>query len=109
MATPLTDDFGLTLARAHLKLDPDDADPMIAFYMQAAIGRVEQYIQAPLPRNLADAGAPDEIGIPFDLKAAVLLFLGDLWANREASFEHKIIENRAANDLMVPFRTKWGV
>jgi len=36
MATPLPDDFGLTQARAHLRLDPDDADPMVALYMQAA-------------------------------------------------------------------------
>ncbi|WP_211475071.1 head-tail connector protein [Collimonas humicola] len=109
MATPLTDDFGLTQARAHLRTDPDDEDPMIALYMQAAMDRVEQHIQAPLLRNLADAGAPEVIGIPFSLKAAVLLFLGDLWENREASLDHKMIENHAATALMAPYRTKLGV
>ncbi|AMP15493.1 head-tail connector protein [Collimonas pratensis] len=109
MATPLTDKFGLAQARAHLRLDPDDDDPMIALYMEAAVDRVEQHIQAPLGRNVADVGAQEDVGIPPSLKAAVLLFLGDFWENREASFDHKMIENRAAEALMAPYRTNLGV
>jgi hypothetical protein len=106
---PLTDDVGLAQARKHLRLDPDDTDAMVELYLQAAMDRVEQYIQAPLLRNVAAAGQPESVAIPFSLKAAVLLYLGDLWENREASVDHKLEENRAAVALMAPFRTQLGV
>jgi hypothetical protein len=109
MATPLTDDFGLTQARLHIRLDTDDSNPLVQLYIEAAIDRVEQYIQAPMSRNLADEGQPEVVGIPPSLKAAALLFLGDLWENRESSLEHKMIENPAAIALMAPYRTKLGV
>lgn len=109
MPTQLTDEFGLAQARMHIRLDPDDSSPLVQLYLQAAIDRVEQYIQAPMPRNLADPGQPEVIGIPPSLKAAALLFLGDLWENRESSLEHKMIENPAAIALMAPYRTKLGV
>ncbi|MFJ9451504.1 head-tail connector protein [Herbaspirillum sp. NPDC101397] len=105
----MTDDFGLVQARAHLRLDSDDTDPMIELFMSAAIDRVEQYIGAPLMRNMAAPEQPEDPGIPFSLKAAVLLFLGDLWENREASTDALLYANASALQLMRPYRVEMGV
>jgi len=109
MLTPLTDAFGLDQARRHLRLDPDDDDPMIEDCMRAAIDRVEQFIEARLYRNMAQSDQAECIDIPPCLKAAALLYLGDLWENREAATEVKLEENPAVMNLMRPFRENWGV
>ena len=45
--------------------------------------------------------------VPAALRAAILLMLGDLYANREAGSERPISENPAVDRLLAPFRVTW--
>jgi uncharacterized phage protein (predicted DNA packaging) len=60
----------LQLVKAHLHVDHDDHDPLIEIYLQAASDHVLRHHDVPEP-------------VPADVAAAVLLMVGDLYANRE--------------------------
>jgi uncharacterized phiE125 gp8 family phage protein len=49
-------------------------------------------------------GYTDAASVPAALRAAVLLIVGDLYANREATIDQKYVENRAVSRLMWPFK-----
>lgn len=85
----------LDQVKAHLRVEHDLDDELIALYLAAAYERVTNYIEVPM----AD---PE----PASLQAAVLLFTGDLYENREAQLEMRgsMLENKAAEALMRPFR-----
>lgn len=49
-------------------------------------------------------GYADAASVPAALKAAILLIVGDLYANREAKVDAKMIENRAVSRLLFPYK-----
>lgn len=67
--------------KQHLNIDEyfelDDA--LLLTYIQAAESAVEKYYGKPLSTTLEDGE------LPYSLKAAILLFIGHLYANREAT------------------------
>lgn len=67
-------------ARAHLRVDHTDEDADIALKLDAAEAEVLEYIQRPSPWLDADGV---EVPAPAPIKMAVLMVLGDLFANRE--------------------------
>lgn len=57
------------------------------------------------------AGYPDTAspssgsgGVPKSIKQAILLYIGDLWENREAQAETLLTENRTVLALLAPYR-----
>lgn len=49
-------------------------------------------------------GYADAASVPAALKAAILLLVGDLYANREAIIDAKLVENRAVSRLLLPYK-----
>jgi uncharacterized phiE125 gp8 family phage protein len=49
-------------------------------------------------------GYADAASVPAALKAAILLLVGDLYANREAKIDAKLVENRAVSRLLFPYK-----
>jgi uncharacterized phiE125 gp8 family phage protein len=49
-------------------------------------------------------GYADAASVPAALKAAILLIVGDLYANREASVDAKLVENKAVSRLLFPYK-----
>ena len=49
-------------------------------------------------------GYADADSVPAALKAAILLIVGDLYANREAMVDAKLVENRAVSRLLFPYK-----
>jgi uncharacterized phage protein (predicted DNA packaging) len=66
--------FTLEEAKEHLRVDHSDDDALISTYADAAVSRVLQYCNLALVPGGAAVAA---------FKAAALLALGDLYANRE--------------------------
>ena len=70
------------------------------------------------PTTEADVAAPVRVAyragytsaseVPAALRAAVLLILGDLYANREAASVAKIVAQPAVERLLAPYRLFWG-
>lgn len=75
MYIPLSD------VREHLLIDNDfhDDDNLLYIYIQAAEDAVEKYYGKKLSEVLEDGE------LPYSLKAALLLFIGHLYNNREAT------------------------
>ncbi|RZJ44975.1 MAG: phage gp6-like head-tail connector protein [Brevundimonas sp.] len=67
--------FSLAEAKEHLRVDGDDEDATIQIYADAAVSKVLQYCNI----ALVPAGPVPEAAF----RAAALLALGDLYANRE--------------------------
>jgi len=67
--------FTLEEAKEHLRVDGGDEDTTISIYSDAAVARVLQYCNLSL--------VPSDAGTIAVFKAAALLALGDLYANRE--------------------------
>jgi uncharacterized phage protein (predicted DNA packaging) len=66
--------FTLEEVKAHLRVDHSDDDAAIQLYMDAAVSAVLQYCNIALVPQGAEAA----------FKAAALLTVGDLYANRES-------------------------
>lgn len=45
--------------------------------------------------------------VPSDIRAAILLLVGDLYTNREASIDSRVIGNPAVRMLLDPYRRGW--
>ncbi|WP_188260865.1 head-tail connector protein [Azospirillum tabaci] len=69
-------------AKAHLRVDGTDDDADIDLKLAAAEDLAAQVLNRPVPWTNVDG---DEVPVPASVKAAILLILGDLYANREAS------------------------
>lgn len=81
-------------AKRHLRIEFDDEDEAITGYLSAANRAVLDYCR----RTTVPAGAEPVF------KAAALLFIGDLYENREAQTSIVLTENRAARWLIDPYR-----
>lgn len=126
-------DEPVTLAEAklHLRADGDDSDTLITALITAAREVVERQTGYALaaasyewtpegdrtgPMPILPGTVTSELGVypilfttvpgpvPAALKAAILLVVGDLFANREANTEKPLAENPAVQNLMFPFR-----
>ncbi|MGY0794261.1 head-tail connector protein [Azospirillum argentinense] len=69
-------------AVAHLGTEGLDDEADIALKLEAATDLVAGQLGRPLPWKDADGA---EVPVPAAVKAAILLVLGDLYANRESS------------------------
>ena len=84
--------FTLDEAKAHLRVDGDDEDTTIQLYADAAVSRVLQYCNLALvPPGPAPLAA---------FKAAAMLALGELYANREPAFA----DGAPIRSLIDPYR-----
>lgn len=98
----------LDTAKLHLRVDHDDEDALIELYTSAA----EISAAAWLGRSIyADetAQGDDTAGVIVDdaIKAAVLLHLGTLYANRESVTPRQVLElPMGAKHLLQPYRVE---
>lgn len=110
--------INLSIARHHLR-DPDDADEYLELLIEAAEGQAMDYLNR---RFYVDQQALDEavaIGDAGDfplvcnkqIKAACLLILGHLYANREDVVIGTIATElpKGSVALLTPHRIGWGV
>ena len=84
--------FTLVEAKEHLRVDHNDDDALIQTYSDAAVSRVLQYCNI----ALVPAGAPAVAAF----RAAALLALGELYANREPVFA----DGAPIRNLIDPYR-----
>lgn len=87
----------LTLAEAkqHLNVDSEDQDTLVQSYVDAAVLAVLNEVDRPLVPQGAEPV----------FKAAALLMLGDLYANREAVIIGTIVAvNPTVGNLLRPYR-----
>jgi uncharacterized phage protein (predicted DNA packaging) len=87
----------LTLAKQHLRVDHSDEDTLIGTYVAAALAHIKTYLNV------------HEIPIEDDVKAAALLLVEDLYANRSAKIEGGIKDNPAVTNLLHPHRQNLGI
>jgi len=110
--------ISMTIARHHLR-DPDDDDAYLELLIEAAEGQAMDYLNRRFyvdQRAMDEAVATGEAGeAPMvcnkQIKAACLLILGHLYANRE-----DVVIGTTATDLpkgslalLTPHRIGWGV
>lgn len=89
----------LAEARAHVRAEGQDDDAMLQLYVDAAVDRVTKFIAQDIPTP-----------VPASIKAAVLLYVGDLYEHREAQFIGTIqSENPSADALLWPYRKGLGI
>ena len=84
-------------AKEHLRVDDCCEDMLIARLIDAATASVGDYINATEP--LDDTA-------PAPVKAAALLLVGDLYANREALVERPLSKNPTFERLLHPYRVQ---
>ena len=110
--------ISLTIARHHLR-DPDDDDEYLVLLIEAAEGQAMDYLNR---RFYADQQALDEAVAADDagespmvcnkqIKAACLLILGHLYANREDVVIGTIATElpQGSKALLTPHRIGWGI
>lgn len=97
----------LDTVKKHLKLDPSDMDEdtLLTLYMQAAEQHIMNYIDGDIPGS---SDSPQE-PVPFPLKAAQLLIIGDMYENRQGASDVEIKPNPAVTNLLYPYRQNLGV
>lgn len=111
--------IAVALAKKHLRVDADDEDDLIAVYLAAAEGAAQDYLNRQvyetvegLAQAVLDGVAGDDPMLANDqVKAAVLLTLGHLYANREDVVVGTITAElpRGARSLLQPHRVGLGV
>lgn len=86
--------------KKHLNVDYDEDDAYLQSLIDAAEAGVERFIQRPFAEVLAEDGS-----LPADLKHAVRLMAGGLYANREpAAFTQSAEVPYTLGFLLVPYR-----
>lgn len=102
----------LDTAKAHLRVETNDEDVLIQLYLNAARQSAEDYISRPIYANQNEQlFAEDESGVLVNdaIRAAVLLQLGTLYRDREATSEKPTTElSLGAKHLLQPYKL-WKV
>lgn len=94
----------LTEAKLHLKVEQTSEDALIDLYIAAAQEQIEKFLNCSIPNmNLTTPNPPASI------KAAALLYIGELYENREGSTEIELKENPAVMRLLYPYRKNLGI
>ncbi|WP_207458649.1 head-tail connector protein [Azospirillum sp. SYSU D00513] len=91
-------------AKAHLRVDGGAEDADLTLKLMAAEDAAAQYINRPIPWTNAEGQA---VPVPASVKVAILLILGDLYANREGSVIGNgvvRVENSTVDMLLDPYR-----
>lgn len=83
-------------AKLHLRVDGDDEDLAIQAMVDASTVAAANYLNMTVPELLVDLPAPVE--------AAILLQVGDLYANREAQGYSEYFSNKTYHLLLNPYR-----
>lgn len=84
----------LQQAKDHLRVDGDDEDTLIESMIDAATQAALDYL------NLDELPDPT----PAPVEAAILLKVGDLYANREAGGDKQYFVNETYRRLLDPYR-----
>lgn len=88
----------ITVARAkqHLRIDHSADDEYLEDLIQAATEATADYLNQTVIEAMTTAPAP--------VQAAVLLLVGDLYANREMQADRQLYENETYERLLNPYR-----
>ncbi|MCQ8300894.1 head-tail connector protein [Klebsiella pneumoniae] len=82
----------LAQIKAHLKVDGDDEDTLIAAYASASVDYVERFCDGALVETLTPPvegeTQPREVIFTSGIWAAMLLLIGHWYANREAAAQN---------------------
>lgn len=98
----MSDPVTLTDAKLYLRVEDTDEDTLITNLIAAATERAENFLKRPIPWQDDDG---NDVDVPASVQAAILLFLGDLYNNREASFVGvAATDNQTALRLLWPYR-----
>lgn len=84
-------------AKLHLRVDHNEEDALIGWMLDAAIEGAANYLNV-------EVGDLDDPLLPAPVKAAVLLVVGDLYANREAVGTQPYSQNPTYERLLNPYR-----
>ncbi len=102
----------LELVKLHLRVDGDEEDDLSRLYYEAAVSDCAAYLNRPLHKDAAEAGAAERAGkkggviLNAAIRNAVLLTVGYLYSTREdgaGGLPH------AARRLLEPYRNLPGV
>lgn len=92
--------------KKHLRVIHDDEDDLIKTYLHAAISTAEQYLNRSIIKSEEDRESFNDLLLPPDVRAAILLIVGGLYANRE---DEKREMPMASRYLLNPHRINMGV
>ena len=95
--------INLTEAKLHLRVDQDAEDDAITAMIDAAELHAANYLNA--ADGLLESLEDGDGNIPAPVRSAVLLLIGDLYANREAQGERQLFRNDTFYRLLDPYRT----
>lgn len=102
----------LAIAKQHLRVDGVDDDAMITLYLGAAEKHASDYLGRTIYADETEQGT-DTAGIIINdaIKAAVLLTLGHLYANREDVVSGVSVSQlpNGADRLLQPYRAGLGL
>lgn len=77
--------ISLEQAKLHLRIDHTEDDPLITLYIGAAQEQIERHIQRKIITDEEERTSAYDVVNNSALKAAALLFVGNLYENREAT------------------------
>lgn len=96
-----TELFSLELMREHVRVDADQiSDALLTAYADAALSHCLKVCDEPAWKASAD--------VPAEVKAAMLLILGDLNENRESTTSRQVYVNQTAQNLLLMCRNWYG-
>lgn len=91
-------------AKLHLRVTQSSEDTLIQGYIYAAQAHIRNLLNRRIPGE--DYSTPN---VPYPIKQAAYLLVGDMYANREGQTETEIKENPAVMNLLFPYRVDIGV
>jgi len=86
----------LTEIKNHLRIDATDDDNALGIMLDTAIAAIDSYLEN--PAVLLNDSAPEPV------KSAALLLIGDLYENRSAQTDKKLVINATYERLLNPYR-----
>lgn len=111
---PLLD---IDLVKSHLRVDDTDSDTLIAAYQGAAEEAIEQYLDRDIYLAGTSPTTVDGIALNPAITAAILLLIGDMYADREtedSDFQRRAqpgqnsVFPRQVRALLAPYRV-WRI
>lgn len=100
MTIVVTDVVPIEELRAHIEFDAEDRDALIIRYAQAALDYCLRWCDEPRWKTAAD--------VPTPVVSALLLVFADLFEHRTRQSEVQLYKNRAAEQLLWPYRNWRG-
>lgn len=102
--------LSIDVVKTHLRVDFDDEDELILLYINASVDYAESFLDRKLIKSENERKNTDDLVINESIKAALLLTIGTLYANREQEITGSTSELKfGAKALLQPYRTKLGV